>query len=225
MCKEAPVAFLWAQPFTYVLSNRIKWTPRGDEWIRATDMRAALSIVAAIVVKRYSSRASRSVGRRLGHRDDRVFRDAASAGIPRCCCCPTGASEAQLVELRTALGLDRPLLTQYAALPWRGRARRFRPIVPADAAGDRVVLERLPATAQLASAALLVGVLLGVLTGFLAAKYRGTMIEFVAMVLALVGQATPVFWLGLMLIMLFAVDLAGCPPAATAGGRTWSCRR
>ena len=38
MCKEAPVAFLWAQPFTYVLSNRVKWTPRGDEWIRATDI-------------------------------------------------------------------------------------------------------------------------------------------------------------------------------------------
>ena len=39
MCREAPVAFLWAQPFTYVLSNRIEWKPRGDEWIRATDMR------------------------------------------------------------------------------------------------------------------------------------------------------------------------------------------
>jgi peptide/nickel transport system substrate-binding protein len=39
MCREAPVAFLWAQPFTYVLSNRIDWKPRGDEWIRATDMR------------------------------------------------------------------------------------------------------------------------------------------------------------------------------------------
>lgn len=39
MCKEAPVAFLWAQPFTYVLSNRIVWKARGDEWVRASDMR------------------------------------------------------------------------------------------------------------------------------------------------------------------------------------------
>jgi peptide/nickel transport system permease protein len=146
-----------------------------------------------------------------------VFFVTRLGGDPALLLLPTGASEAQLVELRAALGLDRPLFTQYvhflgaAVLGDFGQSfQQMRPAID-------VVLERLPATAQLASAALLVGVLLGVLTGFLAAKYRGTMIEFVAMVLALLGQATPVFWLGLMLIMLFAVDLGWLPTGGYGG--------
>ena len=148
-----------------------------------------------------------------------VFFVTRLGGDPALLLLPTGASEAQLAELRVALGLDQPLFTQY--LHFLGAAVRgdfgqsFQQVRPAIA----VVLERLPATAQLATAALIAGVLLGGLTGFLAAKYRGTMIEFVAMVLALLGQATPVFWLGLMLIMLFAVDLGWFP---TGGYGGWS---
>jgi peptide/nickel transport system permease protein len=146
-----------------------------------------------------------------------VFFVTRLGGDPALLLLPTGASEAQLTELRAALGLDKPLLTQYVHF-LRGVAtgdfgQSFQQMRPA----LDVVLERLPATALLASAALVVGVLLGGVTGFVAARYRGTMFEFIAMLLALLGQATPVFWLGLMLIMLFAVDLGWLPTGGYGG--------
>jgi peptide/nickel transport system permease protein len=80
------------------------------------------------------------------------------------------------------------------------------------------VLERFPYTALLAFTALALGTLLGGLGGFLAARYRGSAVELVAMLIALIGQATPVFWLGILLIMVFAVNLGWLP---TGGADTW----
>jgi peptide/nickel transport system permease protein len=78
-----------------------------------------------------------------------------------------------------------------------------------------VVLERFPATIQLSLVALVMGMVIGVIAGFVAALKRGTFLELIAMTTALLGQATPIFWLGIILILVFAVQLGWLP----AGGR------
>jgi peptide/nickel transport system permease protein len=147
-----------------------------------------------------------------------VFVVSRLLGDPAVLLLPIGATEEQLAELRTQLGLDQPLLQQYltfllnAARGDFGQSFQFaRPALD-------VVLERLPATAALAGWALAIGVVVGGLAGALAAIYRGSLIEALVLLVALLGQATPSFWLGIMLILFFAVQLGWLP---TGGYGTW----
>ncbi|MGQ9585506.1 MAG: ABC transporter permease [Anaerolineae bacterium] len=137
------------------------------------------------------------------------------SGDPAVLMLPLGATEEQINEFRHQMGFDRPLPIQYWQFLHRaarldfGESLRFQqPALP-------LVLERLPATAQLAFTALSMAILIGTTAAVLAVVYRGTALEFVAMVVALLGQATPVFWLGIMLILVFAVQLRWLP----SGGR------
>jgi peptide/nickel transport system permease protein len=143
-----------------------------------------------------------------------VFVVSRLLGDPAVLLLPIGASEAQLQELRTQLGLDQSLPHQYIVFLFDiikgdfGQSFQFaRPAL-------EVVLERLPATAMLAGCALAIGIFVGVVAGALAAIYRGSITEAVFLLVALLGQATPSFWLGIMLILLFAVQLGWLP----AGG-------
>ncbi len=138
-------------------------------------------------------------------------------GDPAVLLLPVGATPAQLQDLRVSLGLDRPLLQQYGEFLWHvlggdfGQSFQFfRPALA-------VVLERLPATLALASAALVLGVLVGGAAGSIAALFRGRVAEILVMIVALLGQATPVFWLGIMLILLFAVNLGWLPTGGFDG--------
>jgi peptide/nickel transport system permease protein len=80
-----------------------------------------------------------------------------------------------------------------------------------------LVLERLPATLELAGAALLLAVALALPLGVLAAVYRGRIVDVVAMAFAVVGQATPYFWMGIMLILIVSVELAWLPTSGRGG--------
>ncbi len=146
-----------------------------------------------------------------------VFVVSRLLGDPAILLLPVGATEEQLQQLRAGLGLDRPIWEQY--LTFLGGVVRgdfgnsFQFMRPALS----VVLERMPATMALAGSALLVGVVLGCVAGSMAALFRGTIVEGVVMLLALLGQATPVFWLGLLLILLFAVDLGLLPTGGYDG--------
>jgi peptide/nickel transport system permease protein len=82
-----------------------------------------------------------------------------------------------------------------------------------------VVVERLPATLQLALAAMLLTVGAGVSIGILAAVRRGTVYDYAGTVLAVLGQSLPNFWLGFMLILLFGVALRWLP---TSGYQGWA---
>ena len=73
------------------------------------------------------------------------------------------------------------------------------------------IAERLPATAELASAAMLVAVALALPLGLIAAVWRGTWVDQSAMALALVGISVPGFWLGPLLALIFAVELGWLP--------------
>jgi ABC-type dipeptide/oligopeptide/nickel transport system permease component len=122
-----------------------------------------------------------------------------------------GASPDDIAQLRARLGLDRPLAEQYWTY-MRGLVRgdlgtSLRTQLPV--AGQ--LAERLPATAELAGAAMLVAVALAIPLGVVAAVWRGTWIDQGAMALALAGISVPGFWLGPLLALVFAVELGWLP--------------
>jgi len=120
-------------------------------------------------------------------------------------------------EFRQRLGFNDPLPVQYgrfvagAVRGDFGESLRYR----RDAMG--LVLERLPATLLLASTALLLTLLVAVPLGIVSAVRRDTFVDHVGTIATVLGQATPGFWLGLMLIYLFSVQLRWLPTGGTGG--------
>jgi ABC-type dipeptide/oligopeptide/nickel transport system permease component len=146
-----------------------------------------------------------------------VFAALRLSGDPAATMLPGDASVDELVALRRQLGLDRPLWLQY--LSFLGGAltgdfgtsfRHQQPALP-------LVLERLPATLELAGAALLLAIALALPLGILAAVYRGRAVDVAAMAFAVVGQATPYFWMGIMLILIVSVELGWLPTSGRGG--------
>lgn len=126
-----------------------------------------------------------------------------------------GTTPAQIAEIRHSLGLDQPIYAQYAHFVARllhgdlgYTIRGHQPVLD-------VILQRLPNTLVLATAAMGVAILVGLPIGFLAAYKRGTPFDSVLMVAAVAGVSVPHFWLGLVLLFFFAVDLAWFPVSGT----------
>jgi peptide/nickel transport system permease protein len=130
---------------------------------------------------------------------------------------PPDAKPEQHEIMRRELGLDKPYVIQY--LIFGGKALRgdfgnsHRWQMPA----LRLVLEKLPATIELAICALIFSLTTALLFGVLSAVYRGSWFDNFGKIFALLGQAMPGFWVGLMLILFFAVKL-GLLPAFGRGG-------
>jgi peptide/nickel transport system permease protein len=130
---------------------------------------------------------------------------------------PSDADREQVESLRRELGLDQPIWIQYLHF-LRNAARgdfgtSFRTNQPA----MRLVLERLPATLKLGGAALLITIVISLPLGVISATRRDSYADAAGRGVALLGQAVPSFWLGIMLILLFSVKL-GWLPAFGAGG-------
>lgn len=114
--------------------------------------------------------------------------------------------EADVQRLKAYLGLDRPLPIQYVT--W------FFGILHGDFGRSMIdgnpvmrhILDRLPATLELTTTAILMGVLISVPLGIVGALRRGSVIDHALTTLAVGGYAVPVFWLGLMLILIFSVS-------------------
>lgn len=129
------------------------------------------------------------------------------------------ASQDDVAELRRRLGLDRPLLTQYASFLGGlaqgdlGTSLRTREPVTA------MIVDRLPATAELALAAMLVAVAVAMPLGVAAAVWRGTAIDHGAMTASLLAVSIPNFWLGPLLALVFSVELGWLP---ISGRGTWA---
>ena len=128
-----------------------------------------------------------------------------------------GVSEADITRLRHQLGLDRPLVEQYVGF-LRGLVRADLGIsLRTGAPVTRQILERMPATFELAGAAMLVALGLALPLGILAAVWRGTVVDHAAMTLSLLGVCLPNFWLGPLLAIVFAVELGWLPVSGRGG--------
>jgi peptide/nickel transport system permease protein len=114
----------------------------------------------------------------------------------------------QLETVRHNLGLDRPIYEQYAIYMSRVLHGDFGHTIRGDQPILPLLLGRLPYTLALALSSLLVATAIGLGLGFLAAYKRGTALDSLCMVLAIGGVSVPVFWLGQILILVFAVRLS-----------------
>jgi ABC-type dipeptide/oligopeptide/nickel transport system permease component len=129
----------------------------------------------------------------------------------------SGATPEEIAERRAQLGLDEPFLVQYARyLMDLGRGDLGRSWLHGRPVG-RMVLEQLPATVELALAAMLVGVALGLGLGILGAVRRSTWLDTATTAVATVGLSTPTSWSGILAILLFSLQL-GWLPATGEGG-------
>jgi ABC-type dipeptide/oligopeptide/nickel transport system permease component len=127
------------------------------------------------------------------------------------------ADSATVARLRAQLHLDEPLIKRfglYVGDVARGDLGRSyvtdRPI-------SRDIKERFPKTLQLAGAAMLLAAIVGVTLGILSAARPGGFVDRFALGLAYVGISFPVYWVGLLLILLFAVQLHWLPPSGFGG--------
>ena len=125
------------------------------------------------------------------------------------------ATDQTVAELRQRWRLDRPLPVQYAAyvagLARGDLGRSTATSLPV--AGE--LGERFLRTLLLAGAAILVATSVGVTLGILSATHRASLLDFAATTLALAGVSTPIFWSGLILILLFSVELPWLPAGGT----------
>ena len=121
--------------------------------------------------------------------------------------------EAQ-AELRLELGLDDPFLVQYG--------RYIKNIVVHQDLGTsystrRPVLDEImtvfPNTVKLATAAIIIAVILGTFLGIVSAVKQNSLLDNAVMVLALIGTSAPIFWIGILMIILFSVNLGWLPPS------------
>ena len=112
---------------------------------------------------------------------------------------------------RQQLGLDQPLVVQYARFAAGAVRGDFGESFLMKKSALALVLERLPATLQLALAGLGFAILVAVPLGTLAAYRRGSPIDSLCTAVAVAGQAVPIYWLGLMLMIVFAVQLRLLP--------------
>ena len=138
-------------------------------------------------------------------------------GDPTLLLLPPDASAEEIAKFRRAMGFDDPLYLQY----WRflrGALRGdFGNSLRHDEPALALVWQRMPATLELTAVALGVALVLAIPAGIVSAVFRNTALDYVSTVLALVGQAMPTFWLGIMLILVFSVGLHLLPSSGRGG--------
>jgi ABC-type dipeptide/oligopeptide/nickel transport system permease component len=121
------------------------------------------------------------------------------------------ASVQDIEQLRARLGLDRPLYVQYVTFMKNAAVGDLGPSLRTNQPVSTVIAERMPATFELAAAAIVVALIIAIPLGVVAAVRAGTPIDHAATTLALVGISIPNFWLGPLLAIVFSVMLGWFP--------------
>ena len=146
-----------------------------------------------------------------------VFGLSRSVGDPRTIYLSDEVTQEQYEAWGRQMGLDKPLAVQYVI--WLSKAARgdlgksLRYQIPVAS----VVWQRIPATVELGVSAFVLAVLMGVSLGVLSAVRRGSLWDYLGRTFALLGQALPTFWTGLLFILVFAVWLGWLPTGRRGG--------
>jgi len=131
---------------------------------------------------------------------------------------PLNAGKEEYERYHKLLGLDKPVYVQYWKFASRAVQGDFGKSWYTDTPAFTLVLERMPPTLYLTSAGLVAALLIALPLGILAALKRHSLVDNLCTMLAVAGQAMPIFWLGIMLIIIFAVRLKALP---ASGYGTW----
>ena len=131
---------------------------------------------------------------------------------------PQNAGKEEYERYKKLLGLDKPIYVQYWKFASRAVQGDFGKSWYADTPAFKLVLERMPPTLYLTTAGLVTALLIALPLGILAALKQHSFVDSLCTMAAVAGQAMPIFWLGIMLIIIFAVQLRLLP---ASGYGTW----
>ncbi|HEX7000130.1 MAG TPA: ABC transporter permease [Trueperaceae bacterium] len=138
-----------------------------------------------------------------------------SSGDPAAMLLPDTATPAHIAQVRKTLGLDQPVLLRYASFLWNAVRGDLGDSFLYRRPASQIVLQHVPATLELALVGMAVALLISVPLGVVAARNHGGFVDKLVLGVALLGQSVPVFWLGMVGIMVFSVMLGWLP----TGGR------
>lgn len=140
-----------------------------------------------------------------------VFLLARIGGDPTDLMAPLDATPEDIATLRRSLGFDRPLLVQYVDFVTKGLTGDFGLSIRHQQPAMTMVLDRVPATIQLTVTTLIIALFIAIPLGIVSALRPNSILDRLSVVVALSGQSIPTFLLGIVLIIIFAVQLRWLP--------------
>tara|TARA_B110000116_G_scaffold254663_1_gene252388 strand:- start:1538 stop:2455 length:918 start_codon:yes stop_codon:yes gene_type:complete len=148
-----------------------------------------------------------------------IFLMVRLTGDPALLMLPPDAGIEALEDLRASMGVDKPLMVQYGLFINDYAHGSFGDSLRSKTPVSELISDRLPNSIKLIGAAFVIVILISLPLGVFSAVYKGTWIDTLCTGIAVLGQAIPVFWLGMLLIQLFTVQL-GWLPSSGMGGLT-----
>ncbi len=148
-----------------------------------------------------------------------VFSILHISGDPLALLMPSDAPPSDVEEMRKTLGLDKPLIIQYALFLKNAAQGNLGVSYHHGQPALKLVLERLPASLELVVTTIIISLILALPIGVLAASRRGSMIDRVSLLGSLIGISAPPFWIGIAFIFIFSVELQWLP---SSGRGTWA---
>ena len=144
-------------------------------------------------------------------------------GDPLVAVLPADASQELAAQLRTAYGFDRPLPVQFGLWLWRALHGDLGSSIATGRPVLSEVLRAVSNTVTLAIAAAMIGFTLGLLFGLIAGYFRDTWVDKVATSIAIAGVSVPHYWLGMVMVIIFSVQLNWLPAvgAGPGGSGSW----
>mgnify|MGYP003752327513 FL=1 len=149
-----------------------------------------------------------------------IFGMSRAVGDPRVLLLDDYSTKDDWDRLGRELGLDKPYYEQYGIFIKDAIKGEFGESIQQGRPAMHIILERLPATMQLGFAAFVLSLIVGIPLGILSAVMRGSLLDQFSRIIALIGQSAPPFWLGIMLMFFFAVQLDWLPPFGREGPKS-----
>ena len=146
-----------------------------------------------------------------------IFLMVRMTGDPALLMLPPDAGADALEDIQHSMGLDKPLVVQYGLFIRDYAHGSFGDSLRSKTPVSELVKDRLPNSLKLVGTAAVIVLLISIPLGVLSAVYRGTWIDTLATGFAVLGQAIPVFWLGILMIQLFTVKLGWLPSSGMGG--------